>query len=387
MQPGRDIATIGVRAALLERTGLDDGSEDITRRTTHNYSVADFLELRAGNRLRINRDFQRLSVWKTPAKVYLIDSILRDYPIPKMYFRSTVDPKTQSSVREVVDGQQRLLAIFEFADDNLELTGQAGDLAGLRYSILDEEQQAQFLSYTFVAEQFINADDAEVLEVFARINTYTVALSPAELRHSQFQGDFKWLVHELARTWEELWEEGGVLSLAQRARMLDDGLTADMVLQVVQGITGGENKALGKAYRGFDTDFSIGPEVAEIFNDTVRAVIEHLSSVLEPPLNRPAHFVMLFAAAAHTLHGLGIGQVPWLPQLVEMPERPEPPRTRAEWERVRDRLLELGEIISLPEAPPDPDLSRFWAASRGATVNLASRRARFPFYLRAFSAG
>jgi hypothetical protein len=353
------------------------------QRTIHNYSIADFLELRAADRLIINRDFQRRSVWKTPAKVYLIDSILRGYPIPKMYFRSRVDPETQSSVREIVDGQQRLLAIFEFADDELRLTKRAGDLEGLRYSDLDEEQQSEFLSYPFVAEQLINASDADVLEVFARINTYTVALNPAELRHAQYQGDFKWLVHELSRRWEPFWEDYGVLSLSARARMGDDALTADMLLQVVQGPTGGETRNLDRAYREFDTSFPIADQATSIFNATLETLIEHIHSALEPPLTNPPHLVMFFAAAAHALHGIGIAPVPWLQRLDEMPERPKAPSTRDEWDGVRDRLLTLADVIEQPEPPADESIARFWNASRSRPVNLASRRVRFPFYLQA----
>lgn len=118
------------------------------RPSVHNYSVADFLELRKAGRLEINETFQRRSIWKPAAKTYLIDSILRGYPIPKMYFRSIVDPTTQSSVREVVDGQQRLRAIFDFADDKLRLNSRANELSGLRYSDLDGDLQEAFLSYT-----------------------------------------------------------------------------------------------------------------------------------------------------------------------------------------------------------------------------------------------
>lgn len=355
------------------------------QRTTHNYSIADFLELRAAKRLIINRDFQRRSVWKAPAKVYLIDSILRGFPIPMVYFRSRVDPQTQSSVREVVDGQQRLLAIFEFADDGLRLTARAGDLEGLRYSDLDEDQQSEFLSYGFVAEQLINASDADVLEVFARINTHTVALQPAELRHAQYQGDFKWLVHELSRGWEELWGEHKVLSLAQRARMGDDALTADMLLQVTQGPTGGESRNLNRAYREFDTSFPVADDAGAIFDGTLRTLLDELPGVLEPPLTRPPHLVMLFAAAAHVLHGIGVHQVSWLRKLDDLPGRPGKPRTRDEWDEVRDRLATLAGVIELPDAPADEDMSRFWNASRGATVNLSSRRIRFPHYLQAFN--
>jgi hypothetical protein len=66
------------------------------------YTVTDFLEFRASDRLILNPEFQRRDIWKPAAKVYLIDTILRGLPIPKMYFRTIIDPTTQSSVREVV---------------------------------------------------------------------------------------------------------------------------------------------------------------------------------------------------------------------------------------------------------------------------------------------
>jgi hypothetical protein len=356
----------------------------VLQRTTHNYSVADFLELRAANRLVLNTRFQRRSVWRTPAKVYLIDSILRGYPIPKLFFRSTVDPETQSSVREIVDGQQRLNAIFEFADDQLELTERAEDLEGKRYSSLDTDQQSDFLSYSFVADQLINATDSDVLEVFSRINTYNVALNPAELRHARYQGEFKWRVHEIARSLGDFWEKFGVLSVAQRARMADDALVADLTLQVIQGPTGGEASRIDRAYRNFDPEFPAAEKSREIVTKTIEALTEHVPAALVDPLSRPPHFVVLFAAAAHTLFGIGIHQVDWLPKLDELPARPSAPENQDQWDAVRDRLLALGDVIEMPEEPDEESLAEFWRSSRGATVNLARRRARFPLFLQAF---
>ncbi len=354
------------------------------RLSTHHYSVADFLELRAAKRLEINRDFQRRSVWRTPGKVYLIDSLLRGYPIPKMYFRSKIDAITQSSIREVVDGQQRLLTIFEFADDKLRLTKRAGDFAGMRYSDLDEDAKSQFLSYTFVAEQLINASDDEVLEVFARINTYTVALNPAEQRHAQYQGEFKWLVHDTARRWLPLWDNYQVLSLAQRARMADDALMADLLLQVTQGLTGGEKRTLDRAYKNYDLEFPGGSEAREALDEALMVVMREIPAVLQPPLSRPAHLTMVVAATTHVLHGIGIAPVDWLPRMGELPPRPPTPSTRDDWEQVRDCLLDLASLIELPDAPEDNLQEKFWSASRAAPINLASRRVRFPYYLKAF---
>lgn len=353
--------------------------------SVHNYSVADFLELRASGRLEINKEFQRNSVWRTPGKVYLIDSILRGYPIPKLYFRSKIDPKTQSSVREVVDGQQRLLAIFQFADDKLELTSRAREFNGLRYSNLDEEQKTQFLSYTFVAEQFINASDDDVLEVFSRINSYTVALNAAELRHAQYQGEFKWLVREMSQELTHFWEQFSVFSLTQRARMADDAFVADCLLQIAQGITGGEAKALERAYKELDASFPESAKTSAALQSAIDIVTENLSDALIAPLTRPPHLAMLLAAAAHVSTGLRTqGDNAWIARMDPLPPRPALPQSRAQWDQVRENLLALASIIELDDPPTERGAAAFWTSSSKATINLSSRRVRFPHYVEAF---
>src|SRR3546814_1397457 len=75
------------------------------------------------------------------AKSYLIDTILRQLPMPKVYLRTRVDLESKKSIREVVDGQQRLRAIIEFSDDKFALSKRAGEFAGTRYSTLQTELQ------------------------------------------------------------------------------------------------------------------------------------------------------------------------------------------------------------------------------------------------------
>jgi hypothetical protein len=342
----------------------------VERPSVHNYSVADFLELRAAGRLVINETFQRRSIWK---------------PAAKMYFRTTVDPRTQSSVREVVDGQQRLRAIFDFASDQLRLSSRAREFSGLRYSDLTDDQKEDFLAYTFVAEQLINANDSDVLEVFARLNTFNVALNPAELRHAQYQGEFKWLAHEISRDFTLLWERYRVLGLSQRARMADEALAADWLLQMMQGLTGGESAALTKAYKNLDINFDAADQVDRVLRSTVEVILSELPDVLESPISRPPHLTMLVAATAYVLFETPISPVDWLGRMVSMPDRPSAPKGRKQWERVAHQLFQLAEIIELAEEPAEEEQKRFWSASRGATINLASRSKRFPLYVNAFS--
>ena len=64
-----------------------------------NYSEGKFL---------VNRKYQRKLVWTVDEKEYLIDSIVKDLPIPLILLAQTEDGKL-----EIIDGLQRLNAIVE----------------------------------------------------------------------------------------------------------------------------------------------------------------------------------------------------------------------------------------------------------------------------------
>src|SRR4051794_34738610 len=65
-------------------------------------------------RIHLNPAWQRGAVWSRPKQALLIDSILRGYDVPMIYLREM--PPDTSFKYEVVDGQQRLRAIWEFID-------------------------------------------------------------------------------------------------------------------------------------------------------------------------------------------------------------------------------------------------------------------------------
>ena len=70
--------------------------------------------------------YQRGSVWTEVQRQLLIDSILRGYDIPKLYLRELANHSTYEF--EVVDGQQRLRAIWDFMDNQYGLGEISNDL-------------------------------------------------------------------------------------------------------------------------------------------------------------------------------------------------------------------------------------------------------------------
>jgi len=125
----------------------------------------------------INREYQReADIWSREDELYLIDSILKGYDIPKLYLR-----KLGGKRYEIADGQQRLLTIWKFKDNELTLRGRvSGDeLEGLKYKDLPEELVRQFDNFPLHCMVLEDYDDEKVRELFSRLQRGK-PLNPAE---------------------------------------------------------------------------------------------------------------------------------------------------------------------------------------------------------------
>ena len=344
------------------------------------YTIADLFEWYQTKRLVVNPVFQRRNVWTAPAKVFLIDTILRRLPIPKIYIRQKVDLESKQSYREVVDGQQRLRAIFEFAADKLTLTSRAGDLAGHRYTTLGTELQEAFLSYPLAVEQLINASDDDVLEVFSRLNSYTLPLNGQEGRHAKFQGEFKWTVHEYARQWSILWDQFGVLSTRSRVRMGDDELMAQMFGIMIDGVTDGGQGNINRLYSRMEHKFDNQKAITTKVDNILNYMIEQFGDILgSTSLRNAASFLMWFAAVAHGLYEIPAGDVG-----SDMPNERDSALT--DIDSARNNLFTLADVLDTSEDHSNAlskELHLYWASSQRSTHRMSSRKPRFIINYRA----
>src|SRR6266571_3668117 len=100
--------------------GKGKASESTTVVRKRDYTPKDvglLYQMQQEGQLDVAPEFQRNSVWPPAAKAYLIDR-----PIPPLIFLRTISPQTGRGRYSVIDGQQRLRAIFEFRDDAFALT-------------------------------------------------------------------------------------------------------------------------------------------------------------------------------------------------------------------------------------------------------------------------
>jgi hypothetical protein len=335
------------------------------------YTIADFLEWHEKRQLELNPEFQRGNVWPSAARTYLIDTILRRLPIPKIYVRTRVDLETKRSFREVVDGQQRLRAILDYGNDKFALGSRAVEWAGKRYSDLEPDEQERFLGYTIAVDQLLNATDGDVLEVFSRLNSYTVPVNPPELRHAKFQGDFKWAVHETSQEWTILWDKFKVVGARDAVRLLSDSLIAEMFGIVIEGVTDGGQPKITRLYERIDKTFVRG-EVDSRVNETLKYIVDHFEEVLvNTSVSNAPHLLMLFAATAHSLFGIPSGEIERLPERKPLVGESE----------AAEALFKIADVLSTDEPPKGA--AAFWTASSSSTQRIASRRVRFPVYFNA----
>ena len=112
-------------------------------------------------------EWQRQEVWSRSKKQYLIDSILRGWKLPKFYFlKVSSDPEAY----EVVDGQQRLVTIYDFFDNQLRLPERtAKEFGGSYYKDLPDELVDAFDDYEIEFDEIGEATEEEIKDFFQRL--------------------------------------------------------------------------------------------------------------------------------------------------------------------------------------------------------------------------
>lgn len=153
--------------------------------------------------INLNPDYQRMGgVWTKEKKRLLIDSILNDYDIPKLYFHQLDDEAFRESGFRyaVIDGRQRLETIWQFIDGEFGLASDfeyqrdpTVEMGGFRYEDIAKRYpkiRIKFDSFVLPVVTVITAgDDLDLIEdMFSRLNE-AVPLNAAEKRNA-IGGDF-----------------------------------------------------------------------------------------------------------------------------------------------------------------------------------------------------
>jgi len=240
------------------------------------YTIAEIVD-RFNKDIKVNRDYQRGGgLWPDSAKVYFIDTILEQYPFPKLYFHQVYDKIKKKPIMEVVDGQQRILTIIDFLGDNIRLTGASQNYKGLIFSELPEDLQDRVRMARIQVDVILAADKTKLLEMFRRMNAYTAPLNPAEKRHAKHQGKFKWFAVEIADRITPVLEQFAILTPKQMIRMTDVEFIAELCIVLDSGIKHKSSKSIEDIYRKYDKIFP--PEKEELFSKVILSFFDLLTT-------------------------------------------------------------------------------------------------------------
>ena len=152
--------------------------------------------------INLNTKFQRKAgLWSRQQKSRLIESLLLKIPLPAFYF----DAQSEDNWL-IIDGLQRITAFKEFMvneDAPLLLDGLEFfcDFNGLRYPQLPRPFQRRIEETNLVVYTVRRGTPDNVkYNVFKRINTGGLELTPQEIRHALFQGKATDLLFDLSRS-------------------------------------------------------------------------------------------------------------------------------------------------------------------------------------------
>ncbi len=215
-----------------------------------------------------NPDYQRPSVWSLSQKQLLIDTILRGYDIPKMYWRQT---GTKPESYEVVDGQQRLRAIWSYFDGEYGLANDAepidgSNVAGLKINELPQDLFTRIQMYYIDVVVMEDSDEDEVREMFLRLQNGT-SLKAQEKRNAM-PGKMREFVKQL--TYHDFFKNVAF----ENSRFTHDLVAAQMVcLEIAGNPVNIKNADLNRMYKE-NIDFSADSLIAKSVIKTLNLLAE-----------------------------------------------------------------------------------------------------------------
>lgn len=178
-------------------------------RSSSRITISEFYDNYLAKKYNFDASYQRKSdVWSEDKKSFLIDSILKNYPIPAIYMRPIVDNDGKTKY-DIVDGKQRLQAIIAFITDEIPLTeyffedafidesnsDSAEEISGELFSEIKSNSSnidyiRQFWTYQLQIEYLYEEDDSLVSSVFDRLNRNGEPLNRQELRNAKYSDSY-----------------------------------------------------------------------------------------------------------------------------------------------------------------------------------------------------
>jgi len=262
--------------------------------TASNQSITWFLQQYKKDALELSADFQRNPVWLQPQKEYLIETILLDLPVPEVYMINRIQADGESTFI-IVDGQQRLRTIIEFATDELTIKEAfASHPYVKKFSNLTEAEKQRFWRYPIVVRDLEDSTDDEIRNLFQRINKYSVVLNEQELRNAKFKGHFLQTIQGLSEN--DFWTTSGIFSANDFRRMIDLEFIGVLLTTMIGGIYNRKER-VDEFYVMYENEFEEANFYKDKFNRNIETIDDLVPNLKLTRWRNKAEFYTLFLVA------------------------------------------------------------------------------------------
>jgi hypothetical protein len=225
----------------------------------------------------------------------LMDTICSGLPFPEIYIHHDTDPETGSERHIIVDGQQRVTSILMFIDGAIELPN--NDVwHGRGFSDLAPEQKADFWDYKIVVRGLSKTNDAEIRDLFERLNTNNISLNDQEIRNAHYTGAFKQLAERMADN--PLFQTIGLFTARDIRRMVDVEYASELLLLTMEGITN-KKDMLDGAYASYDEELPREAELEEEFNVSISLLRSLIADGNKSQIKKKSNFYTLYGSCLH----------------------------------------------------------------------------------------
>ena len=228
---------------------------DYLQRESNKITLANFYEAHKLGKYNYSPPYQRRSIWTDEKKSFLIDSILKNYPMPPIFLHQKIDDVTGNTVYDVIDGKQRLMAILDFIDGKIpsieeyDGDGVESPVAGKFFFELDGKDLAVYKSRFWryvIPVEYVDTGDQEVIDsIFDRLNRNGEPLSGQELRNANYYGTpLLNFLEKLSKM--PFWADK--LNTVDRTRMEDVEFLSELIFLILEGSELSSDQSLLDAY-------------------------------------------------------------------------------------------------------------------------------------------
>lgn len=268
---------------LDEQLALERKKVDVA---SVNFSVREIVRMYEDDELSIAPSYQRKYRWPKSVASTFVESVFLGLPIPPIFVATNADFQW-----EVVDGLQRISTLIHFLgedEDSVERIGRSGSLVleglekltqlnGVGYSELPHSIQRYFARQPLQVISLTDKSDRLVrFDLFERLNTGAISLTPQEVRSAVYRGTFLDFIEDLSRN-----HHLQILLKLQESNQ-NDGTAGEQVLKFFayknsqSSFNGAVTAFLNKYAETASTQFDYATE-RTVFESTVQFLADALS--------------------------------------------------------------------------------------------------------------